>query len=525
MLGAVVPDPHVGQRLVRSGIAVSLISLVGMAAGTAVQLLVAWFYGAGSDADAFVVATTLPLYLQAVIVGALGIVMVPALSQARVRRGHSAATWLAAHLSLRLMLMLGIVSILGVLYAEPLIRFTTPGLASSGAVAAARIARLLWPTLCALGVGTVFVALLQLEGHFIWPALLPVLGSSVNAGLIVVGSPRWGIDAVAIGTLASALLQIAVLAWLCWPRVRNPGTESGLGREAALVLAASVPLVLSGLLVRITPVVDRYLASAFPEGTIAHLGYAFRLVTVAPGLFTVGLGAVLFPRMSLSVARDQMDDLRRTLSTGLAVMFTFCVPTVLFGMILAPDAVRILLQRGAFNVDDTAAVAQAIRLYLPALVAIVLSVVTARAIYALKELRLIAAIGAVESVVYVAYTYALVKVVGWQGIALGFTAYNLLSLVWQIVYLRVRLGAVVGRGTGLLLGRTLGAGAGAAFIVWAVTRTPSSPWAHVFVGALAGIVCYATMLRITRSPELRTILGLLPRVFTKPASVPPPVQG
>jgi putative peptidoglycan lipid II flippase len=346
-----------------------------------------------------------------------------------------------------------------------------------------------------------------------------VSGSVVNAALIIIAAPRFGIDAVAIGNLANAVFQITLLLWLCFARDREPAPTPCLSRRANFVLVTAIPLVVSGLLIRITPVIDRYLASEFDEGTIARLAYAFRLVTIAPGVFTAGVGAVLFPRMSLSVAREQLADLQRTVAVGLGLLFTFCVPTVLIGGILAPDIVRILFERGAFTPADTAAVAQAIRLYLPSLLAIVLSVVTARALYALNRVRLVAVVGAIESVVYIAYTYALMRVLGWQGIAVGFSAYCLISLAWQLAYLRHRLGPIVTEGMGMVFGRAVSAGVSATLIVWAITRALDSPWMKVALGTVAGIACFTIALRITRSPELRIIVGLLPRFRTKSTPV------
>jgi putative peptidoglycan lipid II flippase len=217
--------------------------------------------------------------------------------------------------------------------------------------------------------------------------------------------------------------------------------------------------------------------------------------------------------MALNSAVGDADALRRTLSLGLRVMWLGVAPTMAIGVALSYPMIAAFIQRGAFLPSDTAAVSGLWRIYLLSMAAGCLGSVTARAFYALKQTRTVAAVGVVEALAYAAYTPWLAGRYGATGVAAGYVMYLSLSIGWQLPLLRWRLGRRGGRllggsfvrtGAAALLG---GAAAGSAAALF------DTAWTQLVVGSCAGVITYLGMILLWGGPEARWTTGVVIRMI------------
>jgi putative peptidoglycan lipid II flippase len=269
------------------------------------------------------------------------------------------------------------------------------------------------------------------------------------------------------------------------------------------------PLVLSGLLIRWTPIVDRYVASGLPEGTISQLGYAYRILNLITLFLASGITTVLFPRMAMNMAVGDRYGLGQTISLGLRLMWLAVAPAIAFTIVLAPPLITVVFRRGAFSVADARAVATLLQVYAVALVATCLGNMTSRAFYALKDMRTVAVMGVVEAAAYAVYTPLLARGLGAQGVAWAYVIYFTSSLVWQIVILHRRLRGLEVLALASSLARTGMAAAVGGGAAWAVYNLAPQAWLALIVGGLSGLAAYGAALLLLGSSEVRTLRGLL----------------
>lgn len=505
------------RAMLRPTLIVTALTLGAQAVALAGQAVVAHYLGVSAEVDALFAALTLPTYATAVLVGALAVVFIPTFMERRAQSGEDAAWRYASGLVNLTFLGLGGVAAVGMIFAEPLTVAVAPGLAPDATDLAARLALLAWPSVVASGLVALLTSLHQVEGRFGWSSSVPFLGAVANVLLLVVLVPPFGVAGVAAAFTLNIGLQAALLACVL-ARGRYAFSlalhDPGVKASARMV----APLVLSGLVVRVTVVIDRFLASNLPEGSIAHLGYAFRVVSALGVGVSTGLGAVLFPALADAIARRDMERFRETASASLRTIWLVVAPIVTVAIALADGGVRLVFERGAFTSADSRAVALLLRIYLVAIVAIALSVVTSRAMYALKATRLLAVVGAVEAIAYVVYTYAFAQMWGTVGIAFAFVVYYTFSIAWQGVYLRHAMGA----GGGHRVARSLAATtlmallAGAA--AWLAALPFGSPLLRVLIGGVAGLGIYLLAVWTTKPAEANALW----RRLRDPPSAPSP---
>jgi putative peptidoglycan lipid II flippase len=482
--------------------------VLGQAVGFVTQIVVASLFGARADMDAFLAANTLPQYVIAVLLNALGFVFIPIFVDYATAGREEEAWQIASGVINLCLLVLGILTVVGIVFAEPLLRLTTPGLPSQSLHLAAQVALITWPTILLTGVLSLLTGIYQAQGRFGWPAAVPFIGASVSLGLVVILARLWGVVGMALATSMGVALQTVLLLRIALRPGRyrlafhwqHPGVRQ--------VIHLLTPLLLSSLLIRWTPIIERYLASGLPEGSISHLGYAFKLLSLMIALISTGIATVVFPRMALNMAAGDLGGLKHTTSLGLRVMWLAVAPAIVLGGVLALPLVVVFLKRGQFNAGDASAVAGLLRVYLLALIGACLGNVTGRTFYALKDTRTLAVIGVIEALAYAVYSVFLVRQWGLVGLAWGYVLYFDISLLWQIFLIRRRVGNRGGRTLLVSFARTSLAAILGGGVVWGIIQTTPNLWLQLFGGGALGLLVYGAALMGLRSAEAQTIWAM-----------------
>ena len=487
--------------MLRTTVMVSLFAFLGQIIGVSTHIAIAAFFGAGSEMDAFLAADTLVQYVTAVIVLSLGFVFIPVFA-GYMSTGREHEAWKVASGVLNLsVLLLGGLACIGILFVESLLQHLMPGLPPDALALASRVAIITWPAVVATGMVSLLTGMYQVLGHFGWPAAVPAIGAVVNLGTVLVLAPSLGVIGVAIGSVANIVIQVILLHRL----LRIPGRyqfslhwqHPGV-REVAHLLW---PLLFSGLLIKCTSLIERYLASNLHEGSISHLAYAYRLIGAMALLLAQGITTIIFPKLSASVAQNNVESLKHTISLGLRLMWLTVAPVVTIGAVLALPLVTVVYARGQFTMIDAENVADLVRVFLMALSAICLGNITGRTIYALKATRLLAIAGCIEAGAYVLYAFMLAHYFGLVGIAWSYVIYFNLSLAWQLVAIRSKTGNAGGKTVFVSLVRTGTAAGLAAAVSWFVMSMIGNPWAQLVCGGMFGLVVYVVVLFQFKSSE------------------------
>src|ERR1039458_7644188 len=71
------------------------------------------------------------------------------------------------------------------------------------------------------------------------------------------------------------------------------------------------------------------------------------------GMFSVAVATVLFPVLSRLAARRDPTGMRRAVGTGMRQINLLLIPAAAFMIVLATPIVRLLFQRGHFNMHST----------------------------------------------------------------------------------------------------------------------------------------------------------------------------
>ncbi len=500
-------------RLLSPTLTVTIFTLMGQVVGLITQMVIAAKFGAQSVMDAFLAANTVPQYIIAILLNSLNLVFIPVFAD-QIAAGREEEAWTVASTIINTcLLLLTSLVFLGMLFAEPILRFTTPGLDEQSLRLASWIAIVTWPTILFTATAGLLTGIYQVRGKFGRPAAAPVLGAITNLAVIIILSRWLGVKALAIAALGSAVLQTLLLITVLHGHRRYRFQVAWGHPSVRQVLYLLIPLVLGAVIFRSTTIMERYVASMLPVGSISHLNYASRLMTLIYILISSGITAVIFPAMAADFASESMERLRQTMSLGLRMMWLLAAPATTIGIALASPLVMVIFGRGEFRPEDEVIVSSVFQVYMLALAGMSLANICGRGFYVLKDTKTPAVVGAVQTSIYIGYVWLLARYFGVTGVAWGYVLLFDISLFWQLIVIRYKMGNRGGRRVVVSFSLIALAAVLAGAASSAVKHLFTSVWMQLALGGISGFIVYGVILFKLGSAEAGMLRSATTRFF------------
>ena len=521
-----------GARLARSAGVIGIATAGSRVLGLVRDQVLAYFFGAADDMDAFNVAFRVPNLLRDLFAeGAMTAAFVPTFTRYLRLHGRDAA-WRLGNLVVNTLAVATFsLVLLGIVFAGPLVTLfaheyrEVPGKLEL----AVSLARLTFPFLTLVALAAACMGMLNSLRRFFVPAFSPAMfnvGSIVTVLALVPLLPGVGIRpiyAVAAGALVGGLAQILIQ----WPQLRREGYryEAVLdtrhqGLREILILMGPGTIGLAA--VQVNVLVNTILATGQGTGAVSWLNYAFRLMYMPIGLFGVSIATAAIPSISMHAADSDVRGMRATVSSGLRMMLMLNVPATIGLIVLAHPIVALLFERGSFTPADTAATAAALMCYAPGLIGYSAVKIAAPTFYALRDSRTPVTVSALTVLVNIVLNVTLVRVLGYRGLALGTALAAMFNATTLLMLLRGRLQGIDGRRLAAAMIEILAASAAMGAAAWAAARGLEAAFGGtalldrlvVTFGAIgAGVAALAIAARLLHIAEfddaLRAVRGRL----------------
>lgn len=430
-----------GAGLFRSTLILTFSSILRVAIVFALQVVLATKFGAKLEMDSFLAATTLPTLIAAVLIEQLNMTLIPVLVESRIKSGESEA-WVFVSSFINLgFIVLTILTVVGTIGGDWIVQLTVPGFSDRGEAFAltTRLLRVIFPSIIFSGLAGLLNGVFYAQRRFTLPSLAYIL-NALTTLLVTWGlATNLGIMSVAVGTLAGSVVQFSVLFPVLLKEKRYHFQLQYRHPGVVKILRLMMPLIFGAILYRASPVVDRFIASGLPEGSISYLGYAFRIVSTLLFLVTQGIALSFLPMMSERAAANDNEGLGRIVSLGIGVM-TFVVAPLVTGLaIFGEPAIQLLFERGAFNHQATLGATSAMLCYLGWAYAGAIGTIQTYALFSLQDTSTVVKVGVIGMLLEIVLAVALSRVMGFSGIALALSVVTAVNVIIFAAILHNRL--------------------------------------------------------------------------------------
>jgi putative peptidoglycan lipid II flippase len=503
------------------------------------DMVVAHYFGAGAGiwADCYKAAFTLPDFLYYLIAGgALSTAFIPVFTEyltnarqaeavgdlGQARDQETEAWRVFSIFGTALALGLTGVVVVGELFTPQLLHaFIVPGFNAEKLRLTTSLTRIILPAQLCFFLGGLMMSTLYARNQFLMPALGPVVYNvAIIAGGILGGtffSPEVGIYGLCWGVLVGAI--VGNIFMQLWAMRRfgvqyRPSLElrhPGVVKVAKLML----PVILGLSLTQLHAMITRPFGSFLPQGSIAWLDNANKVMQIPLGIFAQALSVAIFPTLAALAAERDLPALKRQFSLGLRAILLLTVPASALIIVLAVPTIRVLFQRGRWTWTDTEATASATVFYSLAIFAYAGAQIVNRGFYALQNTLTPMLVGTVVTALYVGLCFLLLGPMQHNGLALAMSIaaiVNLLALLW--LYSRtingIRGGEIMSS-LGRVVLASLAAGLAAWSTQWGLARfaglangpelTTAAALLEILLCGTVGLAVYAVLVWGLRVPE------------------------
>lgn len=430
------------SSLLKSSGVVGLMTLVSRVLGFVRDILFARAFGASAGMDVFLIAQAIPNFGRRMFAeGAFSQAFVPVFSETKTQGQPEDLRQLVAVTMGTLGGVLAVITLIGCLGAPLLLYLFGSGFSADPAKAAlgAELLRWTFPYLMFISLTSLCSSVLNAHQYFAVPAVTPVI---LNICLIATAF----IDAESVQVLAYAVFAAGILQFAfqlplmarlkLLPRPRWGWSDAKVRRITGLML----PVMFGSGVAQISLLINSNLATWLGDGRVSWLYYADRLMEFPLGIFSIAIGTVILPALSVQHSQKSPEAFSATLDWGLRMILLIGLPAALGLLLLAGPLVTTIFAYGKFGPEQIEMTMYALWAYAAGFLGFSLVKVLVPGFYARQETRIPTRYGVISlcagmavSLSLFAYTQTHELAAAHAGLAFAtsFTACLNAALLWQ----------------------------------------------------------------------------------------------
>ncbi len=366
----------------KSALIVSAAVMGSRLMGVVREQIFAFMFGSSNVADAFFAAFRIPNLLRDLFAeGALSTAFTTTFTKTWEKEGPRSAWHLARLVLSTLTLALGLICVLGTIFAPWVVHIIAGGFEDTPGKfeLTVRLTQLMFPFILFVSLAAAIMGILNSRHVFGIPASASTVFNIVSiiggAGLALWMEPQsdwhhphFGEPAIfgwSFGVLLGGLAQLAIQL----PSLFKVGLNftGGLNfRDSGLrtVLLLMVPSAIAGSAVQINVAVNSQFASYVPgHGPVSWLYYAFRLLQLPIGIFGVAIATVTLPAVARQHALDDLKAFGKTVEDALRFGFYLTLPASVGLCAIAGPVIQLIYEHGSFTANATEQTARALQAY------------------------------------------------------------------------------------------------------------------------------------------------------------------
>ena len=470
------------------------------------------------DLDAFFQASNVPMVLFIMIGAAITTTLIPLYNEGK----KEAIDFISNVLNVFIIVTV-VISIICIIFSNPIVGLLNPGFTGAKLEFTQKLTNILIPTLIFNAVIYIFNAVLQSEGNFTIPSLVALPLNVIIIGYLILFGSKHGIVGLTIvtfiATFAQIIPQIFAMKKVGFKYSFKVNFKDPMIIKMCIML---VPVILGTGVQQINTFIERAQATHFGEGSVTYINYAYRVFALFVDIFVVTLSTIIYPKMAKQMAKNEIGEMKKTLSESLGMLILMILPMSFIVMAQSRPIVYILFQRGAFKEEATIQTALLLTFYSIGLLAFGMRDFVCKAYYTLKDTKTPMINSAIAMVVNIVLIFIFKNAIGLRGLALANATSMYIACGLLIYTLRKKIGSINGKQVITTAVKTIAASIPMVITIRVLNSALSlsynsmiSVLVKITVSSLAGILVFIIVAIIIDIEELKSIKELVLRKFIK----------
>ncbi|HHW30929.1 MAG TPA: murein biosynthesis integral membrane protein MurJ [Clostridiaceae bacterium] len=300
--------------------------------------------------------------------------------------------------------------------------------------------RIMFPVMIFYGLSFIFQGMLQSFGNYNMPALISVPSSLTVILYVYIFGSRFGIKGLLVATFIGLMFQALILVpsiWRAGYRYK-PSVQFG-NKDVKEALRLAPAVVVSASAYQLNMLFNTTLSANFKD-TVSIMTTVQNLVLYAILAFVYSVTSVVFPKLTMMAARNDMEGFKNNLLNVINLIIYFLVPATAGFIAVSRQLFDLLYGWGRVTAGNVSLAGSFLALYALGITGIGIKEVIDRAFYSLKDTKKPAINGVIIMTVNVIASLTLIKLADFFGLPKAFgipAGYSVSAITGAIVLIRM----------------------------------------------------------------------------------------
>lgn len=419
---------------------VMILTILSKAFGFARDIILSYYYGAGGISDAFLISTTIPLAIFAMVGVGVTTGFIPIYTKITSEESKSKADDFTNNLLNIMIFLTFLIMSVSLLFTEQIVRVFAIGFDDLTFRLAVNFTRISLVGIIFSGIISILTSYLQANNKFYFIALI---GLPLNffTILAIFLSYQFNVLILPIGATVALISQAVFLVLFAFRSgYKYRFKFSYIDANIINMMKVSVPAIIGVSASQINLLIDRTLASSITVGGISALNYSHRLIDFVIGIFIAPIITVIYPRLAQSSVEKNLLAFKRTLGESVVAMSLFVLPCMVGFFFFSAQIIRFLFGRGNFDEYSVLLTSGALIFYSIGIIGLGLREIVSRSFYALGEAKIPVTNAIISVVINIVLNIVLSKYMGIDGLALATSLSAIIATFLMFGSLRKHIG-------------------------------------------------------------------------------------
>lgn len=409
------------KSLLNAAIAVSLLIIVGKILGFGREAMIAAYYGATAETDAFFLANNMHNMLFPAVSGSLSTAFTSLYVKRLTENGEKDGDLFGSRMIIFSAIIGIILGMLGAVVAPLIVPVFAPGFSGAQLTLAVHLTRITMSVFVLTVLQFIFSAILNSKNFFIGSQVAALFFNISIMALMFAFGKNQSMDTLTLSVIAGMFMQLLVLLICCKGHFHFTPLVKPLNKDIGQVIRLAVPILLGNSVWQLNNIVDRALASMLGEGSLSALSYANSLNSLVINIFASSLTTVLYPTLTSEAAGGHTEHYAKTLVQSMNGLTFILTPICSVTLMSATDIVSVVYGRGSFAQTAISTTSIVLLCYAPRFLLVGITEVLTKGFFAIQDTKTPARNSAIGVGCNIVFSIIFVRWLGIRGIALGTT--------------------------------------------------------------------------------------------------------
>ena len=402
------------------------------------ELVLTSTYGASIEADAYIVAVSIPTVLFTSIATTIATTFIPIFYEVDKNEGNAESSKFLNNIFNILLILSIIISIIGFVFSGQLVKIFAMDFSGEKLALAVRFTKIMVICTVFIGLSSLLTSYLQIKDEYTIPGIIGLpYNLLIITGIII--SSKSNVEIMAIGTVIGIASQLFFqLPFAIKKGYRYKFYINIKDKYIKRLLILIAPVFLGLCVNQINTIIDRSLASTLGDGVITILNSANRLNGFVLAMFITTIISVIYPK--LSNLSNNNSEFKKLVRDSVNYVLLLLVPISVGTIILSNPVTSIVFQRGAFNQVATDMTANALAAYGLGMLGFGIMEILNKVFYSLQDTKIPMLTGIVTMTINIALNIILVRVWGHVGLALATSIAAYIGMIILFIKLSNKIG-------------------------------------------------------------------------------------